>query len=183
MKVDIIYGSGVYSLYDDGRVEFPVCPLEDCVIAGSRECRFGGHTNKFYSINEHAINVADMVYERSGNAEWALQGLWHEAGETLGFRDINGPLKERHGKKLRKYEQYVIKAIFGRIGISYPYSPLVHQVDKEFAVIEGLTLCPTTAKLWVDVPSWRLTFKCHCPEKAASEFRAAHRRYNALRSG
>lgn len=55
----------------------------------SQQCRFAGHTNKFYSVAQHCVIVSSM-----SQPEDALWGLLHDASEAL-IVDVPRPLK-RH---------------------------------------------------------------------------------------
>lgn len=181
-SVDVVYGSGIYTIHDDGRVDFgKLDPTGDIVRALSFEPRFGGHCAQFYSVAEHSINVAERVYELTHNPTFALQGLWHEAAEGLGFRDINGPLKHQYGGKLVKMEQAVTKQVFEQfLGLPFPIDQAVVQVDHEYAQVEGRVMVPRAASAFVD-PGWTARFRNWEPAAAEDTFRQAHRKFAALR--
>ncbi|MDG9926150.1 MULTISPECIES: phosphohydrolase [unclassified Pseudomonas] len=54
----------------------------------SMQCRFNGHTNRFYSVAQHCYLVADLV-----PAEHQLAALLHDATEAY-VGDLVRPLKE-----------------------------------------------------------------------------------------
>lgn len=175
--IDVVYQTGIMKLYHDGRVEFSNAPLEDIVQGNSREGRFSNQTPRHYSVAEHSVNVADRVYELTHNPIFALQGLWHEAGEPLGFRDTNSPLTARYGKKWKAAESLVCQAVFtDYLSLPWPIDQTVHQVDHEYAAVEGITFLGHAKHLFHD-PGWRQHFYCWTPENAAAEFRRAHKRY------
>lgn len=64
--------------------------IEDIAYSLSRLCRFTGHCNRFYSVAEHSIYVAEIVAEN--RPEWALAALLHDAEEAY-IGDISSPLK------------------------------------------------------------------------------------------
>lgn len=57
----------------------------------SMQCRFNGHTNRFYSVAQHCYLVADLV-----PAEHQLAALLHDAAEAY-VGDLVRPLK--HGMR------------------------------------------------------------------------------------
>lgn len=183
MFTEVAYADGVYKLHSNGVVEFPVPPLDSIVKALARECRFGGHTFKFYSVAEHSVNCAGRVWEISKDPIQALQALWHECAEGLGFRDINGPLKHGYGKRLSKAENYVIKTVFtDYLRLPYPYSELVKGVDLEYAAVEGVTLVPRAAAAFKQIdPGWRVRFECWDFGTAEQRFWEKHWELSELR--
>ncbi len=176
--LNVVYGGGIYTIANDLTVTFPSDPSDYVIPALARECRFGNHTSHHYSVAEHSVYVAERVFIVSKNPMFALQGLWHEAAEGLGFRDINGPLKKRYAKNLMKAEHAVCKEVFGRRGIDWPIAEVVHQVDAELAQIEGPILVPRAHEAFNNPPKdWSMRLACWAADKAESEFRACHKKY------
>jgi hypothetical protein len=59
-----------------------VC-LEDIAHHLALMCRFGGACRVFYSVAEHSVRVAELVWDRTnGDREAALAGLLHDASEA-----------------------------------------------------------------------------------------------------
>jgi hypothetical protein len=100
----------------------------DIAIGLARECRWGNHSKRFYSVVEHSVecmNLAERWYP--GNDLLALECLLHDASEAF-LKDIPSPLK----KMISGYyeiEGRVMKAIFARFGMSYPYA-FPQEVDR-----------------------------------------------------
>lgn len=67
--------------------------IEDIAHSLSQQCRFTGHTSRFYSIAEHCLLVASLLAERYGSRV-VLGGLVHDAAEAY-FGDMAGPSKRR----------------------------------------------------------------------------------------
>jgi 5'-deoxynucleotidase YfbR-like HD superfamily hydrolase len=61
--------------------------IEDIAHALSLNCRFNGHTERFYSVAQHSCMVAKHVMEYSQNPIWGLAALLHDAAEAY----IGGP--------------------------------------------------------------------------------------------
>ena len=66
--------------------------LEDIAHALSQICRFGGHTATFYSVAEHSLLVASLLWRQFGDPELAAVGLLHDATEAY-LGDMVRPLK------------------------------------------------------------------------------------------
>jgi uncharacterized protein len=62
-----------------------VC-IEDIAHSLSLQCRFNGHCEKFYSVAEHCVHMADLCM-------FSLVALMHDASEAY-LLDIPKPLKE-----------------------------------------------------------------------------------------
>lgn len=91
--------------------ELDVIDLTDIAHALSNQCRFAGHTPKFYSIAQHSMRVADHFV----TPRLRLAGLLHDAEEAY-LMDMPKPIKRRMpayseaGVELRKM-------IFAKFGL------------------------------------------------------------------
>lgn len=98
--------------------------IEDIAHALSHLCRFGGHTQRFYSVAEHSIRCADYL---SGRAV-KLAALLHDASEAY-LVDIPAPIKSALPEYL-KIEDKLMKVIADKFGFRYPLPKAVDLVDK-----------------------------------------------------
>ena len=111
---------GTYS----GRHFWPLDPwpeevtLEDITHALSNICRFNGHTNRFYSVAEHSLNVAWLLKRRGASPKIILYGLLHDAAEAY-VCDIPRPLK-RFLEGYKDIENEVMLAIYGALKLMEP---------------------------------------------------------------
>jgi len=82
-----------YILTGSGKRFYPSKPefdITDIASALSKQCRFGGHTTRFYSVAEHSVLVRNiMVYFDLGNP---FEGLMHDAHEAY-VSDMVSPWK------------------------------------------------------------------------------------------
>ena len=90
----------------------------------SNQCRFAGHTNKFYSVAEHSIHVSNSVPQ-----EDALWGLLHDASEAY-LVDFPSPLKYSiFGKSYRAVESHLMEVICEKFGLPYDMPESVVRAD------------------------------------------------------
>lgn len=68
--------------------------IEDIAHSLSQQCRFTGHTSRFYSIAEHCILVYFLLSAQGQSVRVCLGGLIHDAAEAY-FGDMAGPSKRR----------------------------------------------------------------------------------------
>lgn len=180
--IKVLYNSGVMTVSPDGKaVSFTANPIYDIIKALSRECRFGGHTNRFVSVLEHSINCADKVYELTEDPLQALQAAFHEVGEGLGLRDVNSGLKHAFAKPLVKLEHVIMKAVFELIKVPYPLSETVIDVDHKMALAEGLLLLPSAYEIMKpNDPHYSLYIHGYSPEQAEEAFYATNAKYRGM---
>jgi uncharacterized protein len=69
----------------------PTFDIEEIAHATAMQCRYTGHTNRFYSVAEHAVLVADIL-DWNAHPELAYEGLMHDAHEAY-VSDIASPWK------------------------------------------------------------------------------------------
>lgn len=117
--------------------------IEDIAHALSNQCRFGGHTTKFYSVAEHSIHCADMV-----GPEYALAALMHDAGEAY-LVDVPSPIKIVLPQYI-EIEDRLMRVIAGKYGFEWPMHHMVKRADKAMLDMEWKNLMLTDN--WVPMP-------------------------------
>lgn len=129
-----------------------ICPLdiqvediniEDIIIAGSNICRFGGHLEDVYSINEHQLLCLDIARSMSNDLELHFMALTHDICEIYSpIGDCLKPCKDAFTVicnnqllSINEYEDYlqsiIIRAITGK---SFNYH------DPRLKVIDAMAL-------------------------------------------
>jgi len=66
--------------------------IDDIAHALSMQCRFNGHCNRFYSVAQHSVHVAEICRERECTTLGVLGALLHDAAEAY-TGDLVRPLK------------------------------------------------------------------------------------------
>jgi len=118
-----------------GRAFYPLDPrtedidIRDIAHALSMLCRFGGHSQMFYSVGEHSVRVSRAIREDGGTVGEQFEGLMHDAAEAY-VGDMVWPLKtapEASGYK--RIEKLVEYAIAERFSLPTEQSPIVKRFD------------------------------------------------------
>lgn len=101
--------------------------------------RFNGHTQRFYSVAEHSIEVwEDVRKEFPGNFRLQLAALLHDASEAY-LLDIPTPVKKRI-PGYKDAENNLMKIIAEKFGFSYPLDEVVTLCDKRIFRFEWINL-------------------------------------------
>lgn len=124
--------------------------ITDIAHSLSRQCRFNGHSNRFYSVAEHSCRVADVL-EPYGSA-MQLAGLLHDAGEAY-YGDIVTPVKDSL-PELRDILSCVDQTIMAKFGVAYPLHDLVHEADYRMLATEAMALLKEPEEGWVNCSAW-----------------------------
>jgi uncharacterized protein len=86
--------------------------IHDIANALSKINRFGGHTNRFYSVAQHSVLVAMIVPK-----QYKLEALLHDATEAY-LGDVIKPLKILLGNSYRMLELSFEAAIYRKYNVS-----------------------------------------------------------------
>lgn len=91
---------------------------EDIANALANICRFGGHSNAFYSVAQHSTIVCDLLEDRGASAEELMAALMHDAAEAY-LGDLPHPIKHRSelGASYRDAERRLEAVIGERFGL------------------------------------------------------------------
>lgn len=126
---------GNWSQTISGRMFYPMDPraedvdIEDIAHALSFVCRFGGHSQKFYSVAEHSVRVSDAIQQSNGSKADAFFGLLHDAAEAY-IGDMIWPLKQSPlVVGYREIERRVEDAIALRFALLLEQPPIVKHFD------------------------------------------------------
>jgi hypothetical protein len=121
------------------------CPemidIEDIALALSREPRFIGHTQFFYSVAAHSLMAAVLAPRK-----FKLEALLHDAAEAY-LKDIPTPLKALL-PEYRTIEARVDAVIRRKFGLPEVCSPEVARIDRVLLATEKRDLMPPDDAEW-----------------------------------
>lgn len=132
--------SGIETAYGHKFDMFNIDPealdIRDIAHALSMNCRFTGHTSKFYSVAEHSVLCSYIVPEK-----YALQALMHDASEAY-IADVASPIK-KHLSNYKELEDTIMIAIAKKFKFDYPLSKEVKEADLIMLSTEAHYLLPS----------------------------------------
>lgn len=135
-----------------GKKFFPMAPdasaidIVDIAHALSMQCRYNGHTTRFYSVAEHCVYVSIAVERAGGSTEDQLWGLLHDAGEAY-VGDMVRPLKV-HMPAFRDVEDVILSVIAQRFNLPAEIPASVHEADTRMLLDEKMALLAHTGEPW-----------------------------------
>lgn len=143
-----------------GRQFFPLEPrsedicIEDIAHALSNLCRYGGHTECFYSVAQHCLLVSQVV-----PGEHALRGLLHDASEAY-LIDVPRSIKHAIGmEEYRLAEARLQGKIYKRFGLSGRDPECIKTADNQLLRTEQRDLMKPAPAAWQDVRVGALDFE------------------------
>lgn len=142
----------------------------------SNKCRFGGHTNRFYSVAEHSILLSELII--TDNIYLKLIALLHDAEEAY-TGDVTQPLKALlDGFSL--IAGNIRRRIFKKFDIAYPgddEKQLIKDIEYRLILTERKVLLSEPPEKWhLDYTDYRpynnykKLIKCLDPETAREKF-------------
>jgi hypothetical protein len=125
-------------------VDRPVFDPEEIAHSLGNLCRFAGHCDRFYSVAEHSVLVADIM------AQFALgnpfEGLMHDATESV-LADIVRPVKAR----LTDYhvvERNLDQAMRAQFKLPLEITRGCKLADWVAVVVEARQMMPSQSQNW-----------------------------------
>jgi hypothetical protein len=123
--------------------------IDDIAWALSNVCRFGGHSERFYSVAEHSVFIAEYLYGTWQRRRLALAGLLHDATEAY-LGDVPRPIKYRPEFAFyREAEAKLEAAIFHKFGLNeFVCHPEIKRVDNAILADEARQLMGDPGESW-----------------------------------
>lgn len=165
--------TGNWMITASGKRYYPLDPRADEVdindIAHSlaKQCRWGGHCPKFYSVAEHSVLVSTKVPR-----EHALTALLHDATEAY-LVDVPRPIKQ-YLPEYVKMEMLNWRVIAERFQLPDDLPRCVHDADNAVLMAEAQAfhtydgMCPIN--LPEGTPPANVSIHCLLPETAKQRF-------------
>lgn len=165
-----------------GRQFWPLDPradeihIEDIAHSLSMQCRYAGHSLRFYSVAEHCCHIAREA-NAVGGPTMGLWGLLHDASETY-LVDVPRPLKP-HLTGYGQLEAHVMVEVCDRFNLPVLMPKQVHEMDGAILRDEAEQNMALPPVPWDFPTDWSLgvTLGFWTPEVAEAEF---IRMYDAL---
>ena len=132
----------------------------------AHQCRFNGHTNKFYSVAQHSVLVASILPR-----ELRLAGLLHDASEAY-LGDVVQPLKDLL-PEYQSIEANFCEVLGARFGVNLQHNYAIRHADLVVLATERRDLMPMDTADWSSIagitPLCR-TIRPKSPEAASVQF-------------
>ena len=103
--------------------------IQDIAQSLSMQCRYNGHTKKFYSVAEHSVLVSQVLPD-----EHKLWGLLHDASEAY-VGDLISPVKHKIDSFI-SLENNIQKAVAQHFKLPVVMPDIIHQADKHVLDLE-----------------------------------------------
>lgn len=132
----IMTRSGLYVDLADPRPE--MIDIRDIAGALSKQCRFGGHTEPFYSVAEHSELLATAMWSKGFPPDACYAGLLHDAAEAY-LGDVVAPLKALL-PEYKRLERRMVDVIRQALGIATTYEDEIKRLDNAMRHVERRAL-------------------------------------------
>lgn len=181
VKVDA-HRAGDFMQTYTGRQFWPMDPrdfevdINDIAHSLSMQCRYAGHVDRFYSVAEHSVLLAEWVNQYDSDA--TLWALMHDASEAY-LVDVPRPVKPfLTGYKAA--ESKVMAAICNRFNLPLRMPEIVHEADNRIIADELINLVPMDWHKQHNDPLG-VTLKYWSPDMAKEKFIQAYYKYSGWR--
>lgn len=122
--------------------------LSDIAVALGNICRFGGHTDRFYSVAEHCVRMSRLLDWDHHLAVWALM---HDAAEAY-IGDLPSPIKQVL-PEFAKIEAKILRAVSHQFDLGGTQIPqVVKHLDAAICVSEYDALLENSRDPWPNMP-------------------------------
>lgn len=120
--------------------------IDEIAHSLSNQCRFTGHSRKFYSVAEHSV-LCSLLAEETGLCD-PFEALMHDAHESI-LSDMAKPWKQ-HIAGFDAWEAGLEKDLRAHFGLPEETTPGCKRIDYMAVFIEAKFLMKSKAEDWVD---------------------------------
>jgi uncharacterized protein len=117
--------------------------IEDIAHSLGMQCRYNGHSLRFYSVAEHCVLISEYL---SYDKTLSLYGLLHDAAEAY-ISDIPRPLKS-HINNIKEIEKKIEKEIFKTFGLDPIIPKEIYEIDNRILNDERKQVMKFTYERW-----------------------------------
>ena len=156
--------------------------IDDIAHSLSMQCRFNGHSTRFYSVAEHSVHAAKLAEKFFPDKPIIAKfALLHDASEAY-LCDVPRPIKSSFPNYL-EWESALSEIIYKKYTGKLPTEAdeaMILKVDNIMLATESRELIPSKGKDW-GVPECvdsETTLFCWSPEEAENEFYKIFKRYS-----
>jgi hypothetical protein len=148
----------------------------DIAAGVARDCRFGGHCLRFYTVAEHSVLMYRTAKARGYEPRIKRATLLHDASEGLGLRDMPRPVKRDLGN-YKETEAGVMRAVAERFDFDWPLHSAVKALDERIGRTEQLHNMAPSPMPWdvkfEAIDPLDVTLEFWQPDRAFVEFLSA----------
>ncbi len=141
--------------------------IEDIAHSLSMQCRYAGHSIRFYSVAEHSCMIAQYLLPLYGR-EVALWGLLHDASEAY-LVDVPRPVKP-YLAGYKDAEARVMAAVCDRFNLPRAMPKEVHEVDGRIIGDERANMAPCVAEWYATGEPLGIWLEYWTPDQAERWF-------------
>jgi len=144
--------------------------IEDIANALSKQCRYNGHTNRFYSVAEHCVILVIWAAMNGYSLQDLRDLLLHDAGEAY-TGDCPTPLKKIL-PRFKEIENHIEQVVAKRFGLRLPLLPHLKLLDGRIIVDEKAVLLSDSGNVWAAdaLDALGVEIKCLSPQAAKHLF-------------
>jgi 5'-deoxynucleotidase YfbR-like HD superfamily hydrolase len=146
--------------------------LEDYMRSLSMSCRFNGHLERYYSVLNHCLNMAQWFYDQ-GRFKEAKYAAFHE-GDEMFFGDIITPVKYLDEfAAVRELIKDAQRAVYKHFKLYGATPKTVKELDDIMKVLEARKVKPLSKLAQHEVPELKpkIRIRVLTPKKCEEEFR------------
>lgn len=111
--------------------------IDDIAESLSKQCRFNGHCDGFYSVAQHSVNVMKVIEDE----DLKIDALMHDAAEAY-IGDIIAPVKNK--TNIAEIESIVHNSIANKFGLYCRMPEEVHEADTRMLMTEKRDVVKST---------------------------------------